>query len=86
MKYTNITPDQTFEIITSLVHTNEFKELVEEMKMSSIEVIDTIEELFYELTREDDYSFRGMKKEEITMFKAFLNMVIRTNVNLVMSN
>jgi hypothetical protein len=86
MKYTNITPDQVYEIITSLIHSDGFKESIEEMKMSSIEVIDTIEGLFYELTREDGFSFRGMKKEEITMFKAFLNMVIRTNVNLVMSN
>ena len=86
MKYTNITPDQTLEMMMSLVHSDEFKESIEEMKLPQNEMIDTIEEIFYELTREDGYSFRGMKKDEINMFKAFLRMVIRTNVNLVMSN
>jgi hypothetical protein len=85
MKYTNITPDQIYEIITSLIHSDEFKELIEEMELSPIEMIDSIEKLFYELTREDNFSFRGMKKEEITIFKAFLNMIIRTNINLVVS-
>ena len=85
MKYTNITPDQTFQIIYSLVHSDEFKESIEELQLSPNEIIETIEELFYELTREDGFSFRGMKKDEINMFKAFLNMVIRTNVNLVIS-
>jgi hypothetical protein len=83
MKYTTITPDQIYQIITSLIHNDEFKELIEEIELSPNEMINTIEKLFYELTKEDGFSFRGMKKEEITMFKAFLNMVIRTNINLI---
>ena len=86
MKYTTITPDQVFQIISSLVNDTEFKNTIDEMDLSLDETIEVIEDLFYELTREDGFSFRGMKKTDITLFKGFLNMAIKTNINLVMSN
>ena len=86
MKYTTITPDQVFQIITSLVNDSEFKNTVDEMDLSSDETIEVIENLFYELTREEGFSFRGMKKDDVNLFKGFLNMIIKTNINLLMSN
>jgi hypothetical protein len=86
MKYTTITPDQVFQIITSLVNDSEFKNTIDEMDLSPDETIEVIENLFYELTREEGFSFRGMKKDDVNLFKGFLNMIIKTNINLLMSN
>ncbi len=82
MKYTEITPDQIYEIINEVVNDNEFKESVKESELSKNEIIDGIEDLFYELTREEGFSFRGMKNNDKFVFKGVLRMIIRTNIEL----
>ena len=86
MKYTDITPDEIYQIINNLVNDEEFKPSLEDYDLSVNEIVEIIEDLFYELTEEDGYSFKGMKKEDAHIFNEFLNFVIKTNVNLVMSN
>ncbi len=86
MKYSDITPDEVYQIINNFVNDEEFKPSLEDEDLSINKIVEIIEELFYELTEEDGYSFQGMKKDEAYLFHAFLKFVIKTNVNLVMSN
>ena len=85
MKYSDVTPDELYYIINNLVSNKKFKSSLKGYDLSVNEIVEIIEDLFYELTEERGWSFEGMKKDEAYLFHQFLKFVIKTNVNLVMS-
>lgn len=82
MTYSNITPDQLFQVINELMKDEAFDELVKLYDIEDEELNDFLEDVFYETTGEMGFTFSGMKKQEAGIFADLVRLFIKSNLEL----
>lgn len=85
MKYTELNPDEIFDIVNMFVTEPEFKEYLDSINVSMKDGFEFFEDTFYMLMREQGYSFRGMKKEDIGIIKNMVKLFYKTSIHLELS-
>lgn len=85
MKYTELNPDEIFNIVNMFVIEPEFKEYLDSINVSMEDGFEFFEDTFYMLMREQGYSFRGMKKSDIDIIKALVKLFYKTSIHLELS-